>query len=436
MASPFPQPLEPAPATESPSTSLPSPPPPAPAPDTPAEQGATPSAEPAIAGMDVDDSAPVNGQDEGKQGTPPPPPAAEGEETTKDSQNNTKEGTPPPAQPSPPKRSAEEEEAERAEKKRKLEKVKTESKARGNRMFGVMLGTLKRAKKEVSTVTSTEAGRKRAEMEQKLQEKLGKERREAKEKEEAGREARDLKNEIARTEEEVAVGDAIYRTRHNAKLDLAGFLCTTFTVPPPASSTTDLISPPFLPKLPHAMSLRDPRASRPIYYLPRRLLPSQEDRIEDQIDAVKKALRKDRDAWDDEKKKKMDKVGEMRRKRDERLEESERREREERQKRRREEEEREDRERERREREGSTVERGRREGSSVERGRRELSVVGSAMAVDKAEGRRSRSPEAGERAPLPEKPEDVPMEEERPEALQINGAAAAAVAAVEEELEY
>jgi hypothetical protein len=170
-----------------------------------------------------------------------------------------------------------------------------------------------------------------------------------------------------------------YRTRHNAKLDLAGFLCTTFTLPivptPSVPLPDDSISTPFLPRLPHVTSLTTPSSSRPIYYLPRRLLPSQEDRIEDQIDAVKQAMRKDRDAWEDVKKEKLARLEEVKRKREERQGEVERKEREERQRRRREEEDKEDRERERRER----------------------TREASAMAVDHDEGAREKS----QRASLP-----------------------------------
>ncbi|GAA5941243.1 hypothetical protein JCM10213_007462 [Rhodosporidiobolus nylandii] len=365
-----------------------------------------------------------NGDAEIRDATPPP--AAPAGEEDKVEQSPAADGG------AAVKRSAEEieqdeeqrkkEDEEKAAKKRKLEEAreqhKKESKQRGNRMFGVMLGTLQRAKKQVSSANTTEAGKKRAEIEEKLQEKLHKERRDAAEKEGREREAKELKLEILRREEEVAVGDSIFRTRHNAKLDLAGFLCTTFTLPPSATSNiptgpSDDIPPAFLPKLPHAMSLHDPRAPRPIYYLPRRLLPSQEDRIEDQIDAVKKEMRKERDEWEERKKGKLDKLEQARRKRDERFEDIERAEREERQRRRREEEDREDRERER----------ARRERIST----REPSVAG--MAVDRDEAR-GRSVSA---APAPAKEgDDVPMREGS--AAPANGGQTAI--AGEDELEY
>ncbi|GAA5845678.1 hypothetical protein JCM11251_003927 [Rhodosporidiobolus azoricus] len=422
------------------------------------------------------DAAPMYTEGSSSNDLPPSPPADEPatvgmEETATAPAAETngdavvKDATPARASPSTNKRAAsaapepveekkeEETEEQRAEKRRRLDKVKAESKARGNRMFGVMLGTLKRAKAQVSTVNKTDAGRKRAEVDEKLQEKLGKERREAMEKEGREREIKDLKWEVQRREEEIASADAIYRTRHNAKLDLAGFLCTTFTLPPsstkpsvsstdpsnPHSSTSLSIPPAFLPNLPHAMTLQNPSSSsnpstssaaRPIYYLPRRLLPSQEDRIESQIDAVKSAMRKEREAWEEEKREKREEMGKKRERLEELQGQVERREREERQRRRREQEDRLDREEEGRRRERTHT--------------REPSVAG--MDVDRDRDRDRDGARNGSRPPVPvreERPEvdddDVAMKEDKvgsgaaPE-LSINGAAAQKAA--EEELEY
>ncbi|GAA5939761.1 hypothetical protein JCM1841_003799 [Sporobolomyces salmonicolor] len=286
-----------------------------------------------------------------------PPPAASTEAADRDidlppaagpNGDAAAEGTPPPAHPAP---EADDDIEARAEKKRKLEAVRAESRKRGNRMFGVMLGTLKRAKQD--TTVKSDAAKKRQELEERLASKLGAEKKEMEEKIARERETKELKLSILKKEEDIATADSIYRARHDAKLNLAGFLCTTFTLPPP-EPTTDSISVPFTPRLPHAMKLTSPAASRPIYYLPYRLLPSQEDRIEDQIAAVKKQVRRDRDEWEDVKEGKLDELEKARRKRDERMEEIERAEREERQRRRREQEEKEERERDERARRGES----------------------------------------------------------------------------------
>ena len=312
-------------------------------------------------------------------GTPPPP-----QPVAADNDNNAPQSDPATAgmsikRPAPdhddtsgPLQEAQEEDSEearaRADKKRKvLEENKAAQRKRGNRMFGVMLGTLQRAKKQVEQVEDSGAGKKRAQLQERLREKLDAERKEAIEKTEREKEMRELRAEIARREDEITAAESIvsfraplrrpgfpgphsdptdtlslalsqYRTRHSAKLDLAGFLCTTFTLPPPPP-TTDAVSVPFAPRLPHAMNLTDPRTPRPIYYLPFRLLPSQEDRIDDQIDAVKKAVRRDRDEWEKIKDDKLAEVDKLKRKKQDLVEEIERKEREERQRRRREREE-------------------------------------------------------------------------------------------------
>ncbi|GAA5878896.1 hypothetical protein JCM1840_000833 [Sporobolomyces johnsonii] len=299
---------------------------------------------------DHDHSAPLP-----ESTTPPPPSSTHPTHPDKESTDDAAlERSTTPAHPAPHPDPDDDLEA-RAEKRRKLEAVRAESRKRGNRMFGVMLGTLKRAKQDTSV--QSDAAKKRQELEERLASKLGAEKREMEEKLAREREAKELKLTILKKEDDIANADSIYRVRHDAKLNLAGFLCTTFTLPPP-EPTTDSISVPFSPRLPHAMKLTNPSASRPIYYLPYRLLPSQEDRIEDQIAAVKKHVRRDRDEWDDARAAKVDELEQARRRRDARMDEIERAEREERQRRRRELEERDERERGERARRGESPARG------------------------------------------------------------------------------
>ncbi|GAA5909001.1 uncharacterized protein JCM6883_002576 [Sporobolomyces salmoneus] len=253
----------------------------------------------------------------------------------------------PPRRPSPAPSPApiaiEEPQEDPAEVQRKRDALKQESRKRGNRMFGMMLGTLKRAKQQVENVSETDGMKKRLELERKLQGKLNEEKKKLEERTERERELRDLKAGVQRLEEEISSTDAIYRVRHDAKYNLAGYLCTSFPLPTPAS-TTDSISVPFTPRLPHSMHLtsKDPSSSRPIYYLPYRLLPSQEDRIEDQIAHVKKATLRDRDEWRDVKEGKVKELRKLRGELEDKLEGLSRLEREERQRKRREKEEREE----------------------------------------------------------------------------------------------
>lgn len=129
-------------------------------------------------------------------------------------------------------------------------------------------------------------------------------------------------------------------------------MCTSFQLPPPPPPSNDGITVPYAPRLPHAQRLADPARSKPIYYLPYKLTARQEDQIEDQLAAVKKAIRHERDAWEDQRGAKVDGLQEARRRRDERVADLERAEREKRQERRREAESREERARDEKERNG------------------------------------------------------------------------------------
>ena len=110
----------------------------------------------------------------------------------------------------PPQEEDSEEARARADKKRKvLEENKAAQRKRGNRMFGVMLGTLQRAKKQVEQVEDSGAGKKRAQLQERLREKLDAERKEAIEKTEREKEMRELRAEIARREDEITAAESI-----------------------------------------------------------------------------------------------------------------------------------------------------------------------------------------------------------------------------------
>ena len=253
-----------------------------------------------------------------------------------------------------------------AAKKRRQAILKAENEKRGKRMFGLMRGTLEQAKKETGKLSGVTKNRQ--EVEERLHATLHRERAALEEKRQRERETKELRLDVIKKEEEIANAESIvrpsrvrracvsvgrassqlthsttqYRTRNSAKLNLASFLCTTFTLPPPPPAS-DGITVPYDPRLPHVLRVTNPTAPKPLYYLPRRLLPFQEDLIEDQIASVKKHIRIERDAWEDRKGDKISDLAAAKRKRDAGLEEIERAEREERQKRRREDEEHEER---------------------------------------------------------------------------------------------
>ncbi|KAM0793537.1 hypothetical protein ACM66B_000975 [Microbotryomycetes sp. NB124-2] len=216
---------------------------------------------------------------------------------------------------------------QQAAKKRRLAVAADESKKRGKRMFGLLQNTLQQARKDTGTLA--EKNKRRNELEKRLQDKLASERLEMEKKREREQETKSLRLDVVRKEEELGKAEAIYEVRHSVKLNLAHFLCTAFPVPPPQQATDD-IKEAYMPRLPHAQRSAHPNAPRPIYYLPYKLLRWQEDRIDDQIDDVKKAIRKDKEAWEDSR---TDKIGDLqiaKKKRAERLQEVTREERRER----------------------------------------------------------------------------------------------------------
>ncbi|KAK4705520.1 hypothetical protein P7C70_g687, partial [Phenoliferia sp. Uapishka_3] len=272
-----------------------------------------------------EEMAPAATETAGPSNSPPPPAKAD--------------SSPPPAASPVRVEPVIDIEAEAA-KKRRQAILQDENKKRGKRMFGLLQNTLKQAKKETGKLSG--ATKNRQEVEERLHAKLNGERTEMEEKRKRDRETKELRLDVLKKEEEISTAESIYRTRNAAKMNLASFLCTTFTLPPPPPAS-DGITVPYAPRLPHALRVTNPTASRPLYYLPYRLLPFQEDKIEDQVAMVKKNIRIEREKWEDLREDKVSDLTAAKRKRDAGLEEIERAEREDRQKRRREEEEREER---------------------------------------------------------------------------------------------
>jgi hypothetical protein len=76
-------------------------------------------------------------------------------------------------------------------------------------MFGMMLGTLKRAKQQVDTSVESDSMKKRLELEKKLKDKLDGEKKVLQIRSEREREVRDLRMNIQKKEEEISSADAI-----------------------------------------------------------------------------------------------------------------------------------------------------------------------------------------------------------------------------------
>jgi len=133
---------------------------------------------------------------------------------------------------------------------------------RGKSMFGILLGTLNRAKIEDKERSASEAAKKRHLIEQRLQIKLKKETDSVRKAEEAKRD----KTTANRKEEDLQLKDSIYKLRRTRLPLIANFLCTSDNVSSDETSSSNY------------NSLSAPPRSHPppLYYLPAILTREQE----------------------------------------------------------------------------------------------------------------------------------------------------------------
>ncbi|KAI6101437.1 hypothetical protein EDD16DRAFT_1495550 [Pisolithus croceorrhizus] len=140
--------------------------------------------------------------------------------------------------------------------------VQTGERRRGKSMFGIVLGTLNKAKLEDRERNASEAAKKRHLLEQRLQAKLQKETDSVRRAEEAKKD----KTTANRKEEELQLKDSIYKLRRIRLPLLSNFLSTSDIIPSDLTSTT--LSEPLAPL---------PRSHPPpLYYRPAILTPSQD----------------------------------------------------------------------------------------------------------------------------------------------------------------
>ncbi|KAF9222308.1 hypothetical protein BS17DRAFT_767938 [Gyrodon lividus] len=142
--------------------------------------------------------------------------------------------------------------------------VQSGERRRGKSMFGIVLGTLNKAKIEDKERNASDAAKKRQLIEQRLQTKLRKETDSVRRAEEAKKD----KTAANRKEEELQLKDSIHKLRHARLPLLANFLLTCDIFP-----SSDSFSPP-----PSFDPLAQPPRSHPppLYYLPAILTPAQE----------------------------------------------------------------------------------------------------------------------------------------------------------------
>ncbi|RPD58068.1 hypothetical protein L226DRAFT_537353 [Lentinus tigrinus ALCF2SS1-7] len=165
--------------------------------------------------------------------------------------------------------------------------VEPRERKRGKTMFGLVLGTLKKAKNEDKERNASDAAKKRQLIEQRLQDKLRKETDSVRRAEEAKKD----KTTANRKEEELQLKDSIHKLRRIRLPLLSNFLLTSDVIPPvdsDAPASTNPLAPP--PKT---------RPS-PLYYLPAKLLPSQEAFLQRRKAEVAEAAEKEWEAFKEE----------------------------------------------------------------------------------------------------------------------------------------
>ncbi|KAH8088963.1 hypothetical protein BXZ70DRAFT_955006 [Cristinia sonorae] len=158
---------------------------------------------------------------------------------------------------------------------------------RGKSMFGLLLGTLNKAKKEDSERSKSEAAKKRQLTEQKLQDRLRKETDSVRRAEEVKKD----KTVANRKEEELQLKDSIHKLRRTRLPLLANFLTTADNIPPlPSSDDTPEDSPSTSSKPLAPLPKSHPP---PLYYLPAILTPAQEAFLKKRKAEVSEAAEKE-----------------------------------------------------------------------------------------------------------------------------------------------
>ncbi|KAG7091482.1 hypothetical protein E1B28_010513 [Marasmius oreades] len=151
---------------------------------------------------------------------------------------------------------------------------------RGKSMFGLVVGTLNKAKIEDKERNASEAAKKRQLIEQRLQNKLRKETDSVRRAEEAKKD----KTLANRKEEDLQLKDSIYKLRRKRLPQLANFLLTSDVIPD-IDDTEKTGDNPLAPP---------PRSHPPpLYYLPAILTPSQEAFIAKRREEVSEASEKE-----------------------------------------------------------------------------------------------------------------------------------------------
>ncbi|QRV98214.1 hypothetical protein RhiJN_26233 [Ceratobasidium sp. AG-Ba] len=225
-------------------------------------------------------------------------------------------------------------------KKRPRLDMNSEPRKKGRSVFGMVLGTLKKAKDEDKVRASTETAKRRAEVEERLARELNRRKDQVR----MESESKKQRSKANQREEELALKDSMIRQRQATLPALANFLLTTdhipsdFTFDPsatavpesgdadtnmadtkegtqPAPLTGKQLSQ-FLPVPPRSKNAPSGPGARtdgpPVYFLPAVLLPNQKAFLERRQVETKRLLAAEEEAWKAERAKGLDEVQALR----------------------------------------------------------------------------------------------------------------------------
>lgn len=218
-------------------------------------------------------------------------------------------------------------------KKRPRIDMNTEPRKKGRSVFGMVLGTLKKAKDEDKVRASTETAKRRAEVEERLARELTRRKDQVR----MESESKKQRSKAHQREEDVALKDSMIRQRQSTLPALSNFLLTTDNIPSDftfdpsavaepgdtdinmADGPTKENAPPrgkqssqFLPLPPRSRNAPSGPGARvdgpPIYFLPAVLLPQQKAFLEKRQFETKRLLAAEEEAWKVERQKGLEEI--------------------------------------------------------------------------------------------------------------------------------
>ncbi|OXB36773.1 hypothetical protein J007_03461 [Cryptococcus neoformans] len=181
-----------------------------------------------------------------------------------------------------PVRSRPEPESEQPAPKRA--RSNADDKGRGRRLFGNLLGTLQKFKTEDKSSRVTEAAKRREELSERITKKLQSETALNHDIQETDRELKTLRIATDTAEALWRQKDIALSSRHALLKPTAHFLHTSLPLPHPPTFETNLLNPAPIPI--STGPTRDPPVKSdlpPLYFLPKILMPHQDDLIKSQV---------------------------------------------------------------------------------------------------------------------------------------------------------